>query len=264
MAGGDKEHVEKIRKSKFNRQTTKTDELRDNCNGEGYVFAKKVVKGGKETVNGARQCEFHHVLPISSLQDGAILGGKETAANMEFIHKCMAKTTWNTNKQPNLLGLPTKKPFQNADYMTSRKKDRHTLEMLVSLDPGAGKFGALPNLPCHLNDHQKYTDKIITVLDSDLWPELKAARKECKDKGKSIRNLLINFSKTWKDWLKTRGGLHGGAADCWVNRKKKAAVWYIPLSMAPRPTKVKPPPNIHELTSNIRNWLESMFSKVKF
>src|SRR5262249_13309996 len=46
MAGGAKEHVEKVRNSKFNRQRAETETLRSNCGSDGYVFTK--VSNGTE------------------------------------------------------------------------------------------------------------------------------------------------------------------------------------------------------------------------
>ena len=103
MAGGKKEHVDKVRESKFNRQRCETAELRSNCGKDGYVFRNEPSPG---TVNAAGQCEFHHVLPIQSLQDAKILEDKTSKTQKDFLHKCMATTNWNINKQPNLIGLP--------------------------------------------------------------------------------------------------------------------------------------------------------------
>lgn len=55
------------------------------------------------------------MLPVESIQDGNILDGKAASEDMDFIHKCMAKTTWDTNEQPNLVSLPTKSPYYGAD-----------------------------------------------------------------------------------------------------------------------------------------------------
>lgn len=261
MAGGKKEHVEKVKESKFNRQRCESAELRSNCGRDGYVFKNTVGGSGPKagSVNAAGQCEFHHVLPISSLQDGSIK--VDDSEELDFIHKCMAITSWNINKQPNLIGLPTKRPFEQADRKVV--SDNATLPQLKGLSAFAGKFGALPDLPCHLNDHPKYTDKIITELNDKVWRRLIDNREECEDKGKNIRSTLQKWSRDWKDWLKNRGAEEGGAADCWVNREQKPDVWYIPLSMAPSPTKIKPPPNIFQKPKPpVRAWLEGMFAAV--
>lgn len=256
MAGGAKEHVDKIKTSKFNRQRAETSVLRANTGSDGYVFCHS-DPSDPGNVTAAGQCEFHHVLPISSLQDAAIRGGKKDE-NLDFVHKCMAKTTWDINEQPNMLGLPTKGPFEDADGKAAKGQ---TLAALVALNPMAGNFGSLPNLPCHLNDHDKFTAAVIDKFNAELWPELIEQREECKDRGKSIRALLRSHSNDWKSFLKTRGGEHGGAADCWVNRETKKSVWYIPLSMAPDPRKSDPPPNVHKRGAmTVRAWLEKIFS----
>jgi hypothetical protein len=261
MSGGKKEHVEKVRESKFNRQRCETDELRSNCGREGYVFTNTVASGASAgSINAAGQCEFHHVLPISSLQDGEIK--TDDSEELDFIHKCMAKTTWDINKKPNLLGLPTKRPYEQADRQVANSNA--TVQQLTKLRAITGQFGALPDLPCHLNDHPKYTAKLIDELNTNVWSQLLDNREECEDKGKNIRSTLQTQSKNWKSWLKTRGGEHGGAADCWVNRETKKSVWYIPLSMDPgTPQKIDPPPNIFKKPKPaVRAWLETMFSAV--
>jgi len=250
MGGGTKEHNEKVRKSKFNRQRAETPTLRANCGSDGYVFTNPV----NDLASG--QCEFHHVLPISSLQDGEI---KKQGEELEFIIKCMCKTTWDINEQPNMLGLPTKEPYDAADRKAATGS---TVADLVALNAAIGEFGSLPDLPCHMNDHDKFTTAVINKLNSTVWPQLVADRAKCKNRGKSIRKMLQDASNEWKDWLKTRGGSNGGAADCWVNRETtKRPVWYIPLSMAPKPRKSDPPPNIHKRGKmTIADWLEKIFS----
>jgi hypothetical protein len=254
MAGGKKEHVEKVRKSKFNRQRADTPTLRSNCGSDGYVFTK--VYAGIE--KGAGRCEFHHVLPVESTDDANILKGQAPSEDMDFIHKCMAKTTWDTNEQPNLVGLPTKRPYYDADSQVGA-----TAADLLSLNPQAAQFGALPNLPCHLNDHNLYNIEVIDVLDNEVWQPLLDGRDECSDRGKSIRKLLRGQSTTWKSKLKSRGERDGGAAECWLKRETtKRAVWHIPLSMAAAPTWSDPPPNVSQRGGSIKEWLKKIFSWV--
>lgn len=253
MAGGAKEHVEKVRKSNFNRQRADTPTLRSNCNGEGYVFTKPF--GGVD--KGAGRCEFHHVLPVETVQDGCILDGKASSDDMDFIHKCMAKTTWDTNEQPNLLGLPTKKPYQDADGVANA-----TAATLKALNPQAAQFGAMLDLPCHLNDHNLFNIEVMKNLDSAVWQPLLDGREECGDRGKSIRTLLRNKSQDWKSELKTRGGRNGGAVECWLLRETtKRSVWHIPQSMAAAPVWSEPPPNVSKRGSNtVRAWLKKIFA----
>src|SRR5678815_488005 len=127
MAGGAKEHVEKVRTSKFNRQMEK-DVLRSNCGGEGYVFCNLATDG---STNAAGRSQFHHVLPISSLQDAQITY-PEKGEEIDFIHKCMAITTWDINEQPNLLGLPSKLPYEDADRRIGKGM---SAAALLALDP---------------------------------------------------------------------------------------------------------------------------------
>lgn len=254
MAGGAAEHVEKVLNSKFNRQRAKTETLRANCGSDGYVFTK--MSDGIES--GAGQCEFHHVLPIEATDDANILKDEETAEEKEFIHKCMAKTTWDTNEQPNLIGLPTKRPYYSADLQIGKTPSLCAADLLA-LESQLGQFGALPNLPCHLNDHNRYNVEVIKKLDSELWQTLLNGREDCKDKGRSIRSLLQAQSRAWKAELKARGTRQGGAAECWVNRHTtKRAVWHIPLSMAASPAWSEPPPQRPKSVS-VKEWLKKIF-----
>ena len=168
----------------------------------------------------------------------------------------MAKTTWDTNEQPNLVSLPTKRPYYDAD-----KQVGASAVSLLSLNPQLAQFGALPNLPCHLNDHNLYNTEIIAALDRDVWQPLKNGRAECSDRGKSIRAVLRTQSTTWKTEVKTRGTRSGGAVECWLNRATtKRAVWHIPLSMAASPVWSDPPPNVSTSGHTIKAWLKKIFA----
>ena len=258
--GEKKEHVEKIAQSKFNRQRAPTDVLRSNNGKEGYVFKMTIGTGDEKRDIAAGQCQFHHVLPVTSIQDGNILKGCRERGDLPFLHKCMAKTVWDVNEQPNLIGLPTKEPYAYADRLVAQQKK--TWRDLRKLDPMSGKDakGALPNLPCHLNDHDKFNHAVIQKLNKDLWPNLIDKRKDCKDTGKDIRKLLMTQSRNWKTWLKKRGK---GAAYSWVNREK-ISTWYKPLSMAPQPRRIQPPPpNVYlegKKRPKVKEWMKKMFA----
>jgi len=114
-----------------------------------------------------------------------------------------------------------------------------------------------------LNAHPEYNTAIISSLNSNVWPNLLDDREKCKDVGKDIRKVLVDHSETWKKFVNDRGKSNGGAADCWVNRKKKPTVWYIPLSMDPgAPRAIVPPVNRYERTGTVPEWLEEIFSVV--
>jgi hypothetical protein len=248
-----KEHVPKILDSKFNRQRGQAD-IKTNCGNDGYIFNLRVANG---TVNSGSQSQIHHVLPVTTLQDGNIT--YKDSEELDFIHKCMAMTAWDINVQPNLIGLPSKGPYAAADRAVA--KAGASLDSLRALNPLAGAKGALPDLPCHLNAHNEYNAELIRSLNSNVWPEVKAARKDCKDTGKDIKKLLEDHSNHWKKWLNSRGGSYGGAAACWVNREEKSDVWYIPLSMDPNtPEEVDPPPNIYKRKASIRAWMADVFA----
>jgi hypothetical protein len=252
MGGGKKEHVERIKKSKFIRQRNDS-VLRDNCKGEGYFFTRK------GTNHGAGQCQIHHVLPVAMLQDGQITVA--TAEDRKFIRNCMAMTDWDCNKQPNLIGLPTKRPYQNADIELSKGKGLPYLGDPQGLKAAAGFFGALPDLPCHLNEHDKYNLDLKDVLQADVWDRLIQEREPCTVKGKDIKQLLEETSDERKLWLQDRGIEEGGAAACWVNRETTER-WYIPFSLALEPKEVEAPPLPYGRESKGKKWRSKVFSTV--
>lgn len=264
-SGAKKKHVETVVSTTFNRQRAETPILRKNCGNEGYVFTMTTIDG---RVIAAGQCQFHHVLPVTSLADPNInLKGED----LDYVHKCMAMTRWDINEQPNMIGLPTKHPFLEADKLSAGKpatKNKPAvaglaLDKLMTLDPTKGMKGNPPNFACHLNDHDRYTDAVVKSLNKILWPKLKEDRIKCKDQAKDIKALLEARSNSWKGYLKARGSKQeGGAAECWINRETtKRSVWFIPLSMAPDYRECLPPPNYYKRGKvKAGDWLDKVFS----
>lgn len=252
------EHVEVLQNSEFNRQRANTDALRSKCS-KGYIFsnAGSTVKNGKTInfVNAAGQCAFHHILPITSLQDANIT---VNADELEHVHLCMAATKWDINDTPNLIGLPLKPAYQSADRLLS---DDKTIDDIRALNPARGQFGAIPDLPCHQNDHNKFNDAVISYLNSKVWKKLKPAE-PCESKSENIKSQLDKASKKFLSKIETQGGKEGGAVDCWVNREEKPSTWHIPFSMdvAGDPPSVPPPPRLPG--SRQKAWLQSLFQRM--
>jgi len=248
----DKEHVERLKESKFNRQRAETSTLRANCT-TGFIF----------TLNGtaAGQSAFHHILAISSLQDGTILPNE----NLAFFHDCMAATTWDINDGPNLIGLPLKPVYESAD--------RNPVTRAVSLIAGMGdlsaamgNFGGVPDLPCHQNEHDDYNKHQAIDLTDNIWNPLNDVREECKVDGRSILDELKSAIAAWRQFLVNRGAEHGGAASCWRNRNQPGYrdFWYIPFSMNPgNPLKAIPPPDLSKRSATIDAWLETLFNTIR-
>ncbi len=256
----DKEHVAEIEKSNFNRQCSSTEVLRKNCK-EGYIFTKKreatiksgANKGNKyKVVYAAGQSEFHHVLPITTLQDGNIKVDDDV---MKYIHNSMAATTWDINEEPNLIGLPVKPVYEAADREIKKNK---TLDFLMSLDPGKEGFGALPDLPCHKVDHLDYIIGVNNYLNRTIWKKLKAP-KPCKDQSECLKGRLDAASKKFRKWLQARGKQEKGAAYCWFHREEIKDSWYIPFSMSIGvPQKRECPPKFP--SSDQEEWRQKLFS----
>jgi hypothetical protein len=246
----DKEHVEKIIESKFKRQRAETATLRANCTS-GFIFTFNAGAAG--------QSAFHHILAVSSLQDGNIV----PADNLPFFHDCMAITPWDINDGPNLIGLPLKPVYESAD--------RNPTAAAISLTPGMadlsgamGGFGAVPDLPCHQNEHDDYNKEQTIDLTNNIWQPLDEARKECSVDKRSILDELKSGIAAWRQFLTNRGKEHGGAANCWRNRNEPGydAFWYIPFSMNPgTPRKAIPPPKLP--TKQIAAWLETLFNTIR-
>jgi hypothetical protein len=251
----EKEHVERIKKSKFNRQRAETRTLRANCTS-GYMFEHEGTAAG--------QSEFHHVLAISSLQDGNI----RPEDKLDFYHNCMAMTTWDINDGPNLMGMPVKAIFENAE--------RQPLTDVVSLiheqfpgmaivDAQLGAFGSLPDLPCHDNEHNDYNTEQVKDLRANIWEPLEEVQEDCSINGKDILAELERATLAWRQFLIARGKECGGAAHCWRNRNEPGynEFWYIPFSMNPgTPLKAMPPPDLRDRPSTIANWLSTLFNTV--
>jgi hypothetical protein len=190
---------------------------------------------------------------ISAMQDGNI----EPANKLDFFHNCMAATTWDINDGHNLISLPTRQPYGHSDRDDVVNSARGALA-----DAMAGIFGAIPDLPCHSNEHPAYTEAVIVDLKKNLWRPLARDQKKCKADGKSIRRQLRNASTAWRTFLTDRGAEHGGAALCWKNRNEPGydAFWYIPFSMAPNPTKSTAPPDYDDRKVFVKVWLKTLFS----
>jgi hypothetical protein len=247
-----KEHVKKIKKSDFNRQRAETSTLRANCK-KGYIFTHA---GG-----AAGQSEFHHIVCISSMQDSEI----EPQGKLYFFHDCMAVTKWDTNDEPNLIGLSTKLPYGQSKRIadTLLAVIHAKLPGLSNLEAQGGAFGSLPELPCHTNEHPDYTKEVTKYLNKNVWNPLAREAKNCKVDGVNIRGQLENAIFQWYMFLSGRGRENGGAAHCWLNRLEPGYenFWYIPFSMNPgTPTKVLPPPD--RPSKGIRAWLEKLFKIV--
>ena len=252
-----KEHVEKLKETKFNRQRARTDVLRENCTA-GYVFT---YSGG-----AAGQSEFHHIIPISAMQDNSI----EPSDKLDFFHDCMAATTWDTNTSQNLIGLPTKQAYMALDRKSDQNVARHSgmkatsfISAIRNIASRMAAFATVPDLPCHDNDHPSYTEELIQYLKRQIWQPLAQEKKACNVNGKSIRSQLESASSHWRQFLVKRGAEHGGAAHCWVKRHEPGydKFWYIPFSMNPgTPRKAKPPPKLPK--KNQAEWLEKLFSNL--
>jgi hypothetical protein len=252
----EKEHVEKIKDSKFNRQRAETATLRSNCTS-GFIF----TLGGTARLQSA----FHHIIAISSIQDGNI----KPADSLDFFHDCMAVTPWDTNDGPNLIGLPLKSVYGNADRysLTSILETIHSqLPGMANVDAGLGVFGSVPDLPCHQVEHDDYNTEQVIDICKNVWKPLARVRKNCAVDGTSIQGQLESSSVAWRQFLTARGKECGGAAHCWRNRNEPGfdSFWYIPFSMNPgNPRKTIPPPDLASRSGSIKAWLKACFTMIR-
>lgn len=254
----EEKHVDIVEKNKFNRQKASSETYGKNTK-KGFLF--KDAKSGKS----ALRSENHHILPVEALQDPNI----KPQSHLEFINQCMAITKWDINESPNMHGLPTKKPLEDADRYSSPLPLSFTDSAKLALskkairDAAAGKFGALPNLPCHKFEHPSYSTEVMNYLKKRVWEPLCEGIKPCEVNPKNLRKALNGASKRWRGWLVERGEEGKGAAYCWINRWDDPAIehtWYRPLSMAPepracpRPTKLPP--------KQQKTWLNNIFKAI--
>jgi hypothetical protein len=176
----------------------------------------------------------------------------------------MAVTKWDINNGDNLIGLPTKFPYKGfVDNVAA---------IIGELNPGlanaqalSGGFGAIPDLPCHKREHNKYNDGVVDDLQEHIWNPLMEEQPKCNDNGKDIQGQLENSSVHWRMWLTSRGSGAdsggNGAGYCWRNRNEPACtpIWYIPFSMNPgSPERLDPPPE-RPKGKGVRAWLDMIF-----
>lgn len=251
------DHVPPVKDWKINRIRGSTEKLRGNCT-TGYMFTVGDQAKG--------QSEYHHILPIESLQDGSI----EPQAKLEFLQCCLAITEWDIDKGDNLIGMPTKGVYEAAD----RKANKTDMEgagtdanpfrsRLRELAAQVGFFGTLPDIPCHENAHNLYNVEVIKYLCKKIWQPLAKEKEDCNVSPKSVAGQLDSASKHWRDFLVNRGTSNRGAAHCWVHRHDPGydAFWYIPFSMNPgKPRKAKAPPRLPPTKQ--ADWLKNLFNLV--
>ena len=251
------EEFEDVEKSKFNRIPASTSTCRANCK-DWYAGYKFISEG-----NAKGQSAFHHIICIHSIQNEQIKPNDK----LDFFRKCMVLTVWDINDGHNLISLPTKEVFYRSDLKGLNPKQL-VFSFIHEMDAQMGKFGTVPDLPCHTNDnnaHEKYRTEVIDHLEKNVWKPLAEGQdlEECeKVDGKSIKTELRRVSDFWRQFLIVRGR---GAAVCWKNRHDESFKnkWYIPLSMDPGdPPKRLPPKNWSEVGKNLKSWLENIFKHV--
>lgn len=256
-------HAKILKENKFNRLRASTYTLRKNCDGQGYVYVRKIIrklKTGKNkdkeytSITADRQSAFHHILPISTLQNDSIT----IKSKLDFILDSMAVTEWDINNKLNLIGLPLKRVYLSADKYLKDNKTA-TYRELLGLDPGKEEKGSIPNLPCHQVDHDKFNAGIIKYLNRTIWKPLTPSS-PCTDESKELKEMLDAASNKFRKWLEARGKQNNGCAYCWENREI-IPTWYVPFSMRiGKPEPRKPPPNFHQKV--VRNWLRGLFLKL--
>ena len=249
------EEFEDIEKSKFNRIPASTSTYRANCD-TGYKFTFESIAKG--------QSQFHHIICINSIQNVQIKPNDK----LDFFRKCMVLTDWDINDGHNLISLPTKEVFYRSDLKGLNPRQL-VFFFIHEMDAQMGKFGTVPDLPCHTPDnnaHENYRTEVIDHLKKIVWEPLAEAKDltECeKINGRNIREELRSISDFWRKFLNLRGKSHGGAAYCWRNRNDEGVknVWYIPLSMDPGdPPKLLPPPDWQKnISKNLELWMKNIF-----
>lgn len=229
---GDEDHKTDPEDWLFKRQRNGM-EHRDNCT-EG--FRKLAI------------AEIHHILCVHACSDANM-----PADAVDYIHKCMAMTTWNINSGANNIGLPKKWAYVNAVDQAATIADRTKgLAGKAALD---ATFAAddWDGLPCHQVDHAAYLTAVEDWVLKNIWNKLQKEQKakNCKTvNGRNIATMFDNGITEYKGFLKSRGQKYGGTRHClaysvkddgahlplvtsqgkWSCGKK---TWYIPFSMEP-------------------------------
>lgn len=184
--------------------------------------------------------QIHHILPVSSLQDAYIDKQLKSEDNLRIIRFCLGETEWNINASHNCIGLPLKLAF-------------------VGRNPK--RWGGLP---CHLVDHNLYTDHMHKDLNKNVWQPALRQNVKCQFERDSLEPQLRGRSDFWRGWLKARGAQQGGTKYCWRNRHNPEMKykWYIPFSMAVgKPPYRKAPVAWDNLPDSFQRYFKSLFLK---
>jgi hypothetical protein len=205
--------------------------------GSGYYKPSCRVRLG-------RFRQIHHIVCVSTVQDGYISETLTDPNDLSFIKKCLKITKWDINAAENNIGLPLKKAF--------------------FVKPN----DSWDNLPCHQIDHDIYTEAVKNSLYYNIWSKLLQDQEECNIEPVSIQAKLNRMSDKWRQFLEKRGsGKDSGgnnAKTCWEHRNGKLKnIWYIPFSMDPgKPTERNAPPDL-PTRGNLADKLKEWFQKIK-
>lgn len=205
-----KKHFRGVGKEKIHTSREGTCELKGACNYADNAPQKPPFP------KLPRQA--HHILCVSST-----IGYK---TNQDYVGYVLAidavykNTEWCVNQKPNLVWLPLKGTYtKGANDPGTRDKPGSSWDL---------------NLPCHDWDHNcsgGYTDEVRAAFKSEIWNDLKAAKKagECpedSDVQAAIKNLESNF----RDKVSQRGTRQGGTRSAILKEGERN--WWLPFSMA--------------------------------
>jgi hypothetical protein len=185
------------------------------ANGAGFYQSKygRVVTAGPHW-------QSHHIICISSM-------GSRDVTRIK-LEQGLYITDWNINKEPNMIGLPQKCSYGEAEDAT-----------LVNPVAGAAKWATVEptNLPAHNVDHPMYTSEVTTELENKIWSKFDEAKGDHAADAEWLLKKLKKFSEDFQTLLLARATRPpGGTVIAWQQRVAlKMGNWEAPFSMAKMP-----------------------------
>jgi A nuclease family of the HNH/ENDO VII superfamily with conserved AHH len=184
----------------------------------------------------SRFCQVHHIVCVTSMADGTIAKFLDQD-DLEKIRKCLAKTNWDINDTPNVVGLPLKRAF--VDKQAPADWD---------------------GWPCHQVDHPGYTDRVSVRLNDEVWQNCLDNMKNCDDGAEIIASALNAESQYWLS-NELRGRPTKAAWEGRFNPDGSGnPLWFWPFSMnLANPSPRKPPPNWSNFSESMISLLSELF-----
>lgn len=170
-------------------------------------------------------CAAHHILPVTCFNPIKCT----PKSKAYYVRRCLWVSQWNINGgnkfndppkgQNNMVRLPTMSAYTRRYAMTLAKFKQPVSP--VNECSHSGTYG----------EHYRYNIEVNKWLESNVWSALQEDKNKHKNKGKNIKNLVVNGHKYFRSELIRRGGRAPKTINGWLGKKTNAK-WALPFSMA--------------------------------